>query len=525
MTTLDELEEEDEENLSVDIEEEFVDSDEEAEEAETAAAGDEDDDVVLASPVAAGDADAAADALAGTLEKATLEETSEDAPLARLLRECGQSERDVLPMREATRGWTKDGVRKIGEGTYGEAFKGDGVVLKIVPMGGERLVNGEPQMGPGQIRAEAVVAKRLAQLRPREDAPLEKNATEGFIDTLSVSVCRGPYAPQLLEAWTEYDEKKKSENENPAGFDDDQLYVVFACADGGVDLEHVHLNSAAEARSTLMQITIALAVAEEACAFEHRDLHWGNVLLRRCGVEETRVARLNEVNVEYPTNGLEVSIIDFTLSRLDVGGGGSKKADVAFCDLEADPELFRGQRDTARARRAAGCERRPRVGGSAAAPRRMRSGCTISRTVCSRTRGTRRPTRKSRKSKRSRSARWDTPARQKRSGTNSSSEVQDGDEQGVAALPARAAGGTGREDSTGFYRVCGCIREGDEDDEDEKRWTRIVHGVCIISTFLRESVQEDARLVAVWSGSTPRRVYSVATPVVQHPRPRPPTLV
>ena len=342
VTTLDELEEEDEENLSVDIEEEFVDSDEEAEAAETAAAGDEDDDVVLASPVAAGDADAAADALAGTLEKATLEETSEDAPLARLLRECGQSECDVLPMREATRGWTKDGVRKIGEGTYGEAFKGDGVVLKIVPMGGERLVNGEPQMGPGQIRAEAVVAKRLAQLRPREDAPLEKNATEGFIDTLSVSVCRGPYAPQLLEAWTEYDEKKKSENENPAGFDDDQLYVVFACADGGVDLEHVHLNSAAEARSTLMQITIALAVAEEACAFEHRDLHWGNVLLRRCGVEETRVARLNGVNVEYPTNGLEVSIIDFTLSRLDVGGGGSKKADVAFCDLEADPELFRG---------------------------------------------------------------------------------------------------------------------------------------------------------------------------------------
>ena len=342
VTTLDELEEEDEENLSVDIEEEYVDSDEEAEAAETAAAGDEDDDVVLASPVAAGDADAAADALAGTLEKATLEETSEDAPLARLLRECGQSERDVLPMREATRGWTKDGVRKIGEGTYGEAFKGDGVVLKIVPMGGERLVNGEPQMGPGQIRAEAVVAKRLAQLRPREDAPLEKNATEGFIDTLSVSVCCGPYAPQLLEAWTEYDEKKKSENENPAGFDDDQLYVVFACADGGVDLEHVHLNSAAEARSTLMQITIALAVAEEACAFEHRDLHWGNVLLRRCGVEETRVARLNGVNVEYPTNGLEVSIIDFTLSRLDVGGGGSKKADVAFCDLEADPELFRG---------------------------------------------------------------------------------------------------------------------------------------------------------------------------------------
>jgi hypothetical protein len=27
--------------------------------------------------------------------------------------------------------------------------------------------------------------------------------------------------------------------------------------------------------------------------FEHRDLHWGNVLLQRCGAEETRTARLN----------------------------------------------------------------------------------------------------------------------------------------------------------------------------------------------------------------------------------------
>ena len=26
---------------------------------------------------------------------------------------------------------------------------------------------------------------------------------------------------------------------------------------------------------------MALAVAEEACGFEHRDLHWGNLLLQR----------------------------------------------------------------------------------------------------------------------------------------------------------------------------------------------------------------------------------------------------
>lgn len=89
---------------------------------------------------------------------------------------------------------------------------------------------------------------------------------------------------------------------------------------------------------------MALAVAEEEMRFEHRDLHWGNVLLQRCGAEETRTARLNGVDVTYPTNGLAVNIIDFTLSRLDLGDKANNKSkdDVAFCDLSADPELFMG---------------------------------------------------------------------------------------------------------------------------------------------------------------------------------------
>lgn len=36
-------------------------------------------------------------------------------------------------------------ISKVGEGTYGEAFKGGGCVFKIVPIDGDFLVNGEVQ--------------------------------------------------------------------------------------------------------------------------------------------------------------------------------------------------------------------------------------------------------------------------------------------------------------------------------------------------------------------------------------------
>lgn len=67
-------------------------------------------------------------------------------------------------------------VRKLGEGTFGEAFKADQAVFKIVPLEGSLLVNGEVQKRSEEILAEVAIALTLSRLRePAGDSPWWKN--------------------------------------------------------------------------------------------------------------------------------------------------------------------------------------------------------------------------------------------------------------------------------------------------------------------------------------------------------------
>ncbi|XP_072269266.1 serine/threonine-protein kinase haspin isoform X2 [Pyxicephalus adspersus] len=229
--------------------------------------------------------------------------------------------------------------QKVGEGVYGEVFRTlrgkEVVALKIIPIEGAQKVNGEHQKSFAEILPEIIISKELSLLS-RGDI----NTTSGFIKLHSAFCVKGSYPMELLAAWDDFAEQKGTENERPDMFGEEQLFMILEFEFGGDDLERMSskIPSVSASRSILHQVTTALAVAEEELRFEHRDLHWGNLLIEKTSAQVLSASLQGKI-FHIPSAGVQVKIIDYTLSRLDKDGL------TVFCDLSADEDLFLGEGD------------------------------------------------------------------------------------------------------------------------------------------------------------------------------------
>ncbi|XP_061772221.1 uncharacterized protein haspin [Nerophis ophidion] len=252
--------------------------------------------------------------------------------------ECGQP--GPLPWTQCISPQRMKQCVKIGEGTFGEVFStsnasGEVVALKVIPVEGSEKVNEEDQKTLGEILHEIIISKELSSLKDKQ-----QNQTSSFIGLKDLHCVRGCYPPEFLKAWDTFDQKKGSENDRPDFFKKDQLFIILEFEFGGVDLENSNgtLSSLAVAKSILHQVTAALAVAEQQLHFEHRDLHWGNVLVKTTK-DKTGNFLLNGTAHSMETKGVLVRIIDYSLSRLEIDGLR------VSCDISNDEELFLGQGD------------------------------------------------------------------------------------------------------------------------------------------------------------------------------------
>lgn len=218
-------------------------------------------------------------------------------------------------------------------------------VFKIIPFGSEEMSQAQIQ----EIIQELSIARIVKGM-------------VGFMSILHVAVVKGSYPEELLRQWDVYETsktmKKKGQTESvrPDGYREDQLYCIITEADAGVDLEKYDLESWTDAESIFWQTVVALAEAEERHQFEHRDLHWGNIVISDKPVElnsddMVKMAQSDENanagrNIMTEIRGLlqsrstlKITLIDYTLSRA-TGAEGTVHTRMDH------PEFYRGKGDT-----------------------------------------------------------------------------------------------------------------------------------------------------------------------------------
>ncbi|CAH8588926.1 unnamed protein product [Schistosoma guineensis] len=256
-------------------------------------------------------------------------------------------------------------LSKIGEGCFGEVFRcpdesnpTEYVVIKLIPIEGNIKFNGESQKSFDEVLSEVIVSKELTALGMGL-----KNNTCGFVELKKVHLIQGSFPAYLKKAWDKYDKDKKSENDNPSIFPKTQLWVALESAFCGVTLENNVPICPCARLSILLQIGVSLAVAELELKFEHRDLHWGNVLISHSSSSLSSISsndnlcpycctlyneeneksyvkfRLEGYEWNIPKFGYIVHLIDFTMSRLEQDEG------LVYVDLSTDPTLFQSQGD------------------------------------------------------------------------------------------------------------------------------------------------------------------------------------
>ncbi|KAJ1911630.1 hypothetical protein H4219_005878, partial [Mycoemilia scoparia] len=166
-----------------------------------------------------------------------------------------------------------------------------------------------------------------------------------FVKAYRICICKGKLPSPLLKSWDKWKHAnpKLCENARPDYYQSHQLFAVFILEYAGETLELTRaIKNWKAAQSIVRQLTLSLAIAEQTCQFEHRDLHWGNILVTRCDPKlmfvyraPTMVGDRSSI-LAIPSYGVRCTVIDYTLSRLHVsnyedcglenGGGGGGDA-------------------------------------------------------------------------------------------------------------------------------------------------------------------------------------------------------
>ncbi|EMR09024.1 hypothetical protein PNEG_02797 [Pneumocystis murina B123] len=196
---------------------------------------------------------------------------------------------------------SKYSISKLGEASYSEVYlikteNYDETVLKIIPFGKE-----------GQITSQEV----LHEVR----VTTKMSSIDGFVKSKGFVIVKGMYPEHLLFLWDKYNEVYESENSRPDSYDKDQYFCILLLEKGGKDLEHVNITTWRQVNRIFWDIVKVFSQGEKLYEFEHRDLHWGNVLVD--DISDSSEDMLSQLSLNSACFSQPcIIIIDYTFSRL-----------------------------------------------------------------------------------------------------------------------------------------------------------------------------------------------------------------
>ncbi|KAG7820163.1 hypothetical protein KL919_001650 [Ogataea angusta] len=180
----------------------------------------------------------------------------------------------------------------------------------------------------------------LKELIQEQSITMAMSSVPGFIKMKSATVVRGPMPSELLQLWDKYNHKHGSNNARPDDYSKNQLHLIIRLEYGGQDLEHFELKSWTQALEIFVKIVEILKRGQDAYEFEHRDLHWGNIVIKERSASSataTTQDSLADLTLDEQSS-VEVKLIDYTLSRARIGG------QTMFTGLDS-PHFFKGKGD------------------------------------------------------------------------------------------------------------------------------------------------------------------------------------
>ncbi|KAJ8128172.1 hypothetical protein O1611_g5465 [Lasiodiplodia mahajangana] len=235
-----------------------------------------------------------------------------------------------------------DSIVKIAEASYAEVYRVTNErgtsIIKVIRMSSPIKPQTKTQQKSGLVDEEPHSESDLqGELQISEwvaDIP-------GFVVYKERYIVQGKACRELLETHQAFQKKLKRQDPgrlqfypSPSRYLDDTKFLVVELGDAGTALEDFKLTTADQLWDIFFHVAIALARAEARIEFEHRDLHEGNLCIRKVGEPIPKDER--DRTGRFGFSGLEITILDYGLSRAQADYDSEP---VAY-DLERDLSIF-----------------------------------------------------------------------------------------------------------------------------------------------------------------------------------------